>query len=94
MPVDWDKFNEDIDDVIENAARNTDIALASRISSVTRLKDEEVIEMFPSPGDVKKLKKLLGIVNSAEQRNTKIKNIVENAEELGGVILTLIEKLA
>jgi hypothetical protein len=56
--------------------------------------DEEVQELFPDPADVKKLAKLMKIVQSAEARNTKINNIVSNAEEFGGIILTLLAKFA
>jgi hypothetical protein len=34
------------------------------------------------------------IVKSAEDRNTKINNIVSNAEECAGIMLSLIEKFA
>ena len=56
--------------------------------------DEEVKELFPKPADTKKLAELMKIVKSAEDRNTKINNIVANAEEFGGVVLTLLGKFA
>ncbi len=94
MPVNWDKFNDDLDSIIESGAKRTDDRLASRISSVTRMTDEEIKQLFPKPADAMKLAKLMGIVKTAENRNTKINNIVSNAEELAGVILTLLEKFA
>ncbi len=94
MPINWDEFESDLDLIIEEGARRTDDHLASRISSITRMTDEEVKELFPVPADAKKLAKLLKVVNVAEERNTKINNIIANTEEFAGVILTLLEKFA
>lgn len=94
MPINWDKFDSEIDAAIEESADATDNELASRISSITRMTDEEVKELFPNPADTKKLTKLMKIVKSAEDRNTKINKITSNAEEFGGVVLTLLGKFA
>lgn len=94
MPVDWDKFDSEIDEIIATSADATDERLASRISSITRMTDEEVQELFPKPADAKKLAELMKIVQSAEDRNTKINNIVVNAKKFGGVVLTLLGKFA
>jgi hypothetical protein len=92
MPIDWDEFDREIDKIIANAAKATDEKLITKISSATRMTNEEVLELFPEPADVKKLGNLIAIVKSAEERNTKINSIVSNAEELGGIILTLLSK--
>jgi len=92
MPIDWEKFDRELPSIIEDSAEKTDQQLASRISSITRMTDDEVQELFPEPADVKKLSNLMRIVKSAEERNTKINNIVSNAEEFAGVILTLLTK--
>ena len=92
MPTNWDEFEKDLDSVIEAGAQQTDARLSSRISSLTRMTDEEVQELFPEPADVKKLTNLMKIVNDATDRNTKINNIVSNSEEFAGVILTLLNK--
>ncbi len=94
MPVDWDQFESDLDSIIESGAQRADERLASKISSVTRMTDDEVKELFPEPADAKKLAELMKVVKVAEERNTKINNIVTNAEEFAGVILTLLEKFA
>jgi len=94
MPVDWDKLGSEIDDIIRETEDSTDEKLAARISSITRMTDEEIQELFPLSGDIKKLFDLMKIVESADDRNTKIKNIVNNAEKFGGVILTLLKKFA
>ncbi len=92
MPVDWEEFDSEIDSIIIESAGSTDARLASRISSITRMTDEEVQELFPSPADVKKLKDLMKIVKSSEDRNNKINRIMNNAEEFGGIVLTLLQK--
>ena len=92
MPVDWDQFETDLNSIIESGAQRADDRLASRISSVTRMTDEEVKELFPEPTDAIKLAELMKVVNAATDRNTKINNIVSNAEDFAGVILTLLEK--
>ena len=94
MPIDWDEFDDEIDAIIETSADNTDERLASRISSITRMTDDEIQELFPEPADAKKLTELMRIVKSAETRNNKINNIVANAENFGGVVLTLLGKFA
>jgi len=92
MPVNWDEFDNEIDSIIENSAAATDERLASRISSLTRMTDDEVRELFPDPADVKKLVELMKIVKSTEERNTKINKIVANVENYGGIVLTLLNK--
>ncbi len=94
MPVNWEEFDCVIDSIIEESAGATDVRLASRISSITRMTDEEVQELFPDPADVKKLTELMKIVKSSEDRNIKISRIVSNAEEFGGIVLSLLQKFA
>jgi len=93
MP-DWNKLGETIDGIIKDSADKTDEKLASTISSVTRLTDDEIQELFPEPSDAKKLFDLMKIVKSAEDRNTKINTIVKNSETFGGIVLTLLSKFA
>ena len=94
MPINWDEFDNEIDSIIESSSDNTDDRLASKISSLTRMTDEEIKELFSDPTDVKKLTKLMKIVKSAEGRNKKVNQIVSNAEEFGGIVLTLLNKFA
>ena len=93
MP-DWEKLEKNIDRIIKDSARKTDEMLASNISSVTRLTDDEIKDLFPKPSDAKALFDLMKIVKSAEERNTKINKIIENSEKFGGIVLTLLDKLA
>jgi hypothetical protein len=82
----------DIDAIIDDAAQKTDDKLAGQISSLTRMTDDEVKELFPTVGDAKKLADLMRIVKSTEARNTKISNIVDNSEKFAGIVLTLLDK--
>lgn len=93
MPINWNQFQNDIDNLVKEAGNRTDAKLAGQISSVTRLTDEEIKELFPDPADVKKLAELLQIVKGAASRNDKINRIVANAEKFGGIVLTLLAKL-
>ena len=94
MRINWEKFQSDLDRAIEDAGGRTDAKLAGKISSVTRLTDDEVKKLFPDPDDVKKLANLMEVVKGAGDRNQKVNRIVKNAEEFAGIILTLIAKFA
>jgi len=92
MPINWDKFQGELDEIIDEAGDRTDKILAGKISSITRMTEAEVRKLFPDPADIKKLAELMEIVKRSGNRNEKISKIVENAEEFGGVILTLLGK--
>lgn len=94
MPIDWDAFQSTIDAEIEAAATATSTDLASKASSITRLTDEEIAELFPTPADMQMLKNLMEIVKSAEDENVKINRLVSNIEELGGAAIKIIGALA
>lgn len=94
MPVDWEKFKKEIKIEIEEAGNKTDERLASKISSITRMTDDEIMALFPNPGDVQKLTELMEIVQSAEDRNLQINKIVDDAEKFGGIVLTLLQRFA
>ncbi len=94
MPVNWDELDNEIDAIIETSATETDDMLASQISSLTRMTDEEVKALFPEPADVKKLAELMKIVKSAESQNNKVNAIVANSEKFAGVIVSLLQKFA
>ena len=90
MAINWDEI--DFDEIIDEEAEKTDEELASKISSLTKMTDEEVKELFPNQADAKKLVELMKIVKSSEDQNTKINKISSNAKEFSGVILTLLGK--
>lgn len=92
MPVDWEYLSREMDSIIDSSAIKTDERLASRISSLTRMTDSEIQELFPQPTDIKKLTELMEIVKSSENRNNKISKIVANSNKFAGVILSLLDK--
>lgn len=94
MAIDWKSFQDKVDQAVENAGERTDANLASHISSVTRLTDEEIKKLFPDPADVKKLAELMEIVKKAGDQNEKVNRIVANIDDFAGVVLTLLGKLA
>ncbi|NOR58263.1 MAG: hypothetical protein GQ474_07050 [Sulfurimonas sp.] len=94
MPIDMDKLKKDTDIAIEDSANATDAKFSSKISLITKMTDAEVKELFPEPADAEKLAELMKIVQSAQDRNTKINKIVSNAEEFGGIVLTLLTKFS
>lgn len=91
--TDWTKLSTEIDSIIDGAAKRTDDKLAGKISSLTHLKDSEIQSMFPAPTDVKKFVELMEIVKSADAKNNKINQIIQNGEKFGGIILTLLDKV-
>ena len=55
MTIDWKKFQDELDQMVDKAGNKTDKKLAHKISSITRLTEVEVKQLFPDPGDVKRL---------------------------------------
>jgi len=94
MAIDWQKFQSNVDQAVEDAGTRTDAKLAGQISSVTRLTDEEIKNLFPDPADVKKLAELMEIVKKAGDKNEKLNRIVANIDDFAGIVLTLLGKLA
>jgi hypothetical protein len=90
MPINWGP----IDTAIENAANKTTADLARRLAAVTRLTDDDVKELFPEKADAEKLRKLIEIVKSADNRNTRINKLVANIEGLAGTVIDLIGRVA
>lgn len=88
MPIDWNTIKEEID----RAGDETDAQLESRISSLTRMKDDEINELFPSKADKEKLVSLMQIVNEARSENEKTTRLVDNIEELAGTAIKLLAR--
>ncbi|MDN3378711.1 MULTISPECIES: hypothetical protein [unclassified Pseudoalteromonas] len=93
MSINWEELEKNIDVAIQAGTDSTNKKLYSKISSVTRLTDEEISEMLPDEADVKKLSKLMTIIKSAENDNIKVKKLADNVQELGSIAIKLIDKL-
>jgi hypothetical protein len=94
MPIDWEKLGKEIDAALKRAEKRTDDKLASRVASLTRLTEEEIKDLFPTPADVDKLKKLMEIVKSDEDRNRKVVLLKTNIENVAETVVKLLEKFA
>ncbi len=90
MTIDWDKFQSEMDELVTSSGERTDAALASRVSSITRLTDDEIQKMFPEPADVRKLTELMEIVKRSGNYNDKVNKMVANADQYAGVVLKLL----
>lgn len=93
MPIDWNTIGQDADQAIATGKVKTDQKLASKISSLTRMTDDELKALFPTPADAKSLAALMGIVNSSADRNAKVAQLIGNIEGLAGTVVTLLGKL-
>lgn len=82
-----------LDAIINDAATKTDEKLATKISTLTHLTDEEINQLFPKQHDQEILAKLISIVKSADDDNQKVNRIHDNSEEFVGVMLRLLGKL-
>ncbi len=54
--LDFTELQNALDEEIQIAAKQTNEKLASKASSLTRLTDQEIKDLFPTPADVQKLR--------------------------------------
>jgi len=81
------------EDAARRAAELTDEKYASEISSLCRLKDSEINQLFPKRSDKDSLLELLNIVNGATEENKKVIEFKNNIDRLGAVAVRLIKFL-
>lgn len=87
-PFDFDAIDADI----RRAKELTDDQLASRISSVTRLTDEEIKRLFPKAADAARLAELMSIVKDGTATTERANRLARNIGDLGGTVITLLDK--
>lgn len=80
-------------DIAAEVANKTNEDLASEISSLTHLKDNEINKLAPAKQDKEKLLQLLEIVNSATSENEKAVKLKENIESLAVTAIKLVKVL-
>ncbi len=85
---------DDFESILDEAERRTNEDLDSRISSLVRLTEAELQQLFPRKADKKRLAELMSIVRSATSENIKRRKMIENVERLAGTVIKLIGKLA
>jgi len=88
MAFDWD----DIEKEINEAAAETDVALESKISSLTNMNDEDINALFPEIADKEKLVKLMKIINQSASENEIKARLINNIEDLAGTAVKLLAK--
>ena len=87
MSFDWDAIEKELDE----AAKKTDGRFEKQISSLTRMRENEINELFPERSDKESLAKLVRIVNQATNENSRKKQLVENIEELSTTVIKLVK---
>ncbi len=63
------------------------------MASITKLTQEEILEIFPKKTDMEDFSELMKIVKSSTSRNEKINKIVANSERFGKVVISLLGKI-
>lgn len=82
-----------IREAAENAARETNNELDSRIASLTKLTQQDIRNTFPTKAEKQKLDELIMIVKSEMNQQQKINAIVEKSERFAGIIISLLGKI-
>jgi len=89
----WDDLEQRIGGLVDEAAEDTDEELATEMSSITKLTNEEIKELFPKPSDTQKLFELIRLVNEDTEKNEKINKLVANSEKFADIVITLVSRL-
>ena len=90
MNIDWEKFESELDDILDRAEERTGAVIKAKALSWLPLTEEDVKDLIPEPADTKHLAELMRIVKSAESDNEKINNIFKNAEKFGKIVVKLL----
>ncbi|MSS71264.1 MAG: hypothetical protein EXS64_07225 [Candidatus Latescibacteria bacterium] len=86
-------MNATWDEIRKKAKKQTDDTFASKVSSLTRLTDEEIKEITPSALDKERLATLLGIVADATKSNTEKAQAIREINGLAEITIPLLLKL-
>ena len=78
------------EEAAKKAVELTNREFASEISSLSRLKDEEINRLFPKKEDKQKLLELLRIVNASTSNNQKITKLKQNIGDVAEVVIKLV----
>lgn len=82
----------DFDSLLDKAEAETDAKLASRISSLTRMKDAEIKELFPKKADKKELIELMSIVKGSANINERKGKLIKNIGKLAGTVISVLDR--
>ena len=81
------------EEIRKKAKKQTDDTFASKVSSLTRLTDDEIKEITPNALDKERLATLLGIVADATKSNNEKAEAIRNINGLADIAVPLLLKL-
>ena len=81
------------EEIRKKAKKQTDDTFASKVSSLTRLTDDEIKEITPDALDKERLATLLGIVTDATKSNNEKAEAIRNINGLAEIAVPLLLKL-
>ena len=84
---------DSFEDILDEAEGLTQKELKSRISSLTRLSDSDIQSICPEKEDKVALAGLMKIVDSDANDNAKKKQLVDNMEQFGVIVLRILAKV-
>ena len=73
--------------VAKDSAKKTNAELASAITDLTPVTSEKLKEMLPTKGDKQKFAELMEIVSASTSSNAKLKELKDNIDRLGPVVI-------
>lgn len=81
------------EEIRKKAKKQTDDTFASKVSSLTRLTDDEIKEITPNALDKERLATLLGIVGDATKSNNEKAEAIRNINGLAEIAVPILLKL-
>lgn len=82
------------DDLLDQADQQTNDELASKLSSLTALKDEELKSLMEEDGVEKQnIIKLMSILSDASKDNTEKAKAIDNIAGASKVVIALLKKV-
>lgn len=81
------------EEIRKKAKKQTDDTFASKVSSLTRLTDDEIKEITPNALDKERLTTLLGIVADSTKSNNEKAEAIRNIKGLAEIAVPLLMKL-
>lgn len=81
------------EEILANAKPDTDNEFAAKVSSMTRLTDDEIKTILPTVQDREDFTRLMSIVADATKSNQAKANAINNIDGALNIALPLLEKL-
>jgi hypothetical protein len=81
------------EEIRKKAKKQTDKTFASKVSSLTRLTDDEIKEITPNAIDKERLATLLEVVTDATKSNNEKAEAIRSINGLAEIVVPLLLKL-